>query len=302
MLAAATPQGGPMEFQVHRISGAGFRRLNPEAISIPTAPGWRLRRRSNRLELRDQDSTVWARALTSLPPRWHQAAITKGRVLVAGRRSPRHHRPCPARLRARRRVLLDGRARHSSARQPRGRNLGRRQTHRDPRRTRQPCRHRDDRAGRSPAPSRRPPPAARREQVTACHRYLTGRLDQLHYDTALKDGWPIATSAIEGACRHLIADRLDITRRRGSRPPIPHIDHERRLRGLLDLPRRPRTPAPLPRLRAGGLPPHRLIFSPTSEGARPRTALGSEAVTPGRPVRRRFLDQFQFLIEVHLHT
>ncbi|MFE5844275.1 hypothetical protein ACFQ7N_21895 [Streptomyces niveus] len=82
MLAAATPQGGPMEFQVHRISGAGFRRLNPEAISIPTAPGWRLRRRSNRLELRDHDGTVWARTLTSLPPRWHQAAITKGRVLV----------------------------------------------------------------------------------------------------------------------------------------------------------------------------------------------------------------------------
>ncbi|WP_369383164.1 ISKra4 family transposase [Streptomyces sp. cg36] len=54
-------------------------------------------------------------------------------------------------------------------------------------------------------------PAARREQVATCHRYLTGHLDQLHYDTALNNGWPIATGAIEGACRHLIADRLDIT-------------------------------------------------------------------------------------------
>jgi hypothetical protein len=27
--------------------------------------------------------------------------------------------------------------------------------------------------------------AARRETVDACHRYLTGHLDQLHYDTAL---------------------------------------------------------------------------------------------------------------------
>ncbi|WP_329127486.1 hypothetical protein [Streptomyces sp. NBC_01465] len=81
-LTAAAPQGGTMEFQVHRISGAGFRRMNPEVISIPTAPGWRLRRRGGRLELRDQDGTVWARALTSLPPRWHQAAIARGRVLV----------------------------------------------------------------------------------------------------------------------------------------------------------------------------------------------------------------------------
>lgn len=54
-------------------------------------------------------------------------------------------------------------------------------------------------------------PTARREQVTTCHRYLTGHLDQLHYDTALAAGWPIATGAVEGACRHLIADRLDIT-------------------------------------------------------------------------------------------
>ncbi|MDQ1022798.1 hypothetical protein QF035_010760 [Streptomyces umbrinus] len=54
-------------------------------------------------------------------------------------------------------------------------------------------------------------PAARREAVTTCHRYLTGHLDQLHYDTALAAGWPIATGAVEGACRHLIADRLDIT-------------------------------------------------------------------------------------------
>jgi len=54
-------------------------------------------------------------------------------------------------------------------------------------------------------------PAIRREAVTTCHRYLTGRLAQLHYDAALAAGWPIATGAVEGACRHLIADRLDIT-------------------------------------------------------------------------------------------
>jgi hypothetical protein len=53
--------------------------------------------------------------------------------------------------------------------------------------------------------------ATRREAADACHRYLTGHLDQLRYETALASGWPIATGAVEGACRHLIADRLDIT-------------------------------------------------------------------------------------------
>ncbi|GHA48944.1 hypothetical protein GCM10010329_84070 [Streptomyces spiroverticillatus] len=51
----------------------------------------------------------------------------------------------------------------------------------------------------------------RREGVNACVRYLTGHLGQLRYDTALKAGWPIATGAIEGACRHIVGDRLDIT-------------------------------------------------------------------------------------------
>jgi hypothetical protein len=33
----------------------------------------------------------------------------------------------------------------------------------------------------------------------------------LGYNTALARGWPIATGVIEGACRHLVGDRLDIT-------------------------------------------------------------------------------------------
>jgi hypothetical protein len=33
----------------------------------------------------------------------------------------------------------------------------------------------------------------------------------LRYDTALAAGWPIATGVIEGACRHLVGDRLEIT-------------------------------------------------------------------------------------------
>ncbi|GHE14602.1 hypothetical protein GCM10010339_85850 [Streptomyces alanosinicus] len=73
-------------------------------------------------------------------------------------------------------------------------------------------------------------PAARREAVDACHRYLTGHLDQLHYDTTLAGGWPIATGAIEGACRHLIADRLDIT---GARWGLHGAEAVLRLRSLI---------------------------------------------------------------------
>jgi hypothetical protein len=34
--------------------------------------------------------------------------------------------------------------------------------------------------------------------------------EPLRYDQALDADWPIATGVIEGACRHLIADRLSI--------------------------------------------------------------------------------------------
>jgi hypothetical protein len=72
---------------------------------------------------------------------------------------------------------------------------------------------------------------AKRENVTACVRYLTGHLDRLHYDTALAAGWPIATGAIEGACRHLIGDRLDIT---GSRWGLDGAEAVLKLRALND--------------------------------------------------------------------
>ena len=62
--------------------------------------------------------------------------------------------------------------------------------------------------------------AARRELdedqqkvVTDCIRYLLNNRRLLHYDRALAAGLPIATGAIEGACRHLVADRLDTSGR-----------------------------------------------------------------------------------------
>ena len=49
-----------------------------------------------------------------------------------------------------------------------------------------------------------------RNGAAACVRYLENKRDFLHYDQALDAGWPIATGVIEGACRHLIADRLSL--------------------------------------------------------------------------------------------
>lgn len=51
----------------------------------------------------------------------------------------------------------------------------------------------------------------RRAGADACVRYLGNKRDFLHYDQALEAGWPIATGVIEGACRHLIADRLSLS-------------------------------------------------------------------------------------------
>jgi hypothetical protein len=41
--------------------------------------------------------------------------------------------------------------------------------------------------------------------------YLTNKAPYLDYPTALTQGWPIATGIVEGACRHLVKDRMDIT-------------------------------------------------------------------------------------------
>ena len=51
---------------------------------------------------------------------------------------------------------------------------------------------------------------SQRNGADTCVRYLNGKYEYLRYDQALEAGWPIATGIIEGACRHLIADRLDI--------------------------------------------------------------------------------------------
>jgi hypothetical protein len=61
--------------------------------------------------------------------------------------------------------------------------------------------------------------AATRKQLSQSERkavdkaadYLANNRERLRYDSALAHGLPIATGVIEGACRHLVKDRMDIT-------------------------------------------------------------------------------------------
>jgi len=55
-----------------------------------------------------------------------------------------------------------------------------------------------------------------RKGADDCADYLLAKRDLLHYEVYLEGGLPIATGVIEGACRHLINDRLDITGARWS--------------------------------------------------------------------------------------
>ena len=58
--------------------------------------------------------------------------------------------------------------------------------------------------------------APKRKGADVCATYLTNKADYLDYPTALAKGWPIASGVIEGTCRYLVADRMDITGARWS--------------------------------------------------------------------------------------
>jgi hypothetical protein len=68
-----------------------------------------------------------------------------------------------------------------------------------------------------------------REPVDTCATYLINKSPYLHYDQYLSQGFPIATGVIEGACRHLVKDRLEIT---GAKWRLPSAEAVLRLRAL----------------------------------------------------------------------
>ncbi len=55
-----------------------------------------------------------------------------------------------------------------------------------------------------------------RKQADTCAKYLTNKAKYLDYPRALAGGWPVASGIIEGTCRYLVADRMDITGARWS--------------------------------------------------------------------------------------
>jgi hypothetical protein len=72
---------------------------------------------------------------------------------------------------------------------------------------------------------------AEREGADTCASYLHAKAPCLDYATALARGWPIATGVIEGACRWLIKDRMDIT---GARWGLDGAEAILKLRALIN--------------------------------------------------------------------
>jgi hypothetical protein len=72
--------------------------------------------------------------------------------------------------------------------------------------------------------------AAERKSADEAADYLTSKKPYLRYDRALQAGWPIATGIIEGACRHIVKDRLDVT---GARWGLSGAEAVLTLRALL---------------------------------------------------------------------
>jgi len=71
--------------------------------------------------------------------------------------------------------------------------------------------------------------AKTREPVDVCARYLSNHSSYLQYDRYLAKGLPVATGVIEGACRHLVKDRMAVT---GARWSLNGAEAVLRLRAL----------------------------------------------------------------------
>ena len=68
-----------------------------------------------------------------------------------------------------------------------------------------------------------------RKPVDACARYILTLRRAVSYKWFLSEGYPIATGVIEGACRHLVKDRMDVT---GARWSLTGAEAILRLRAL----------------------------------------------------------------------
>ncbi len=84
-------------------------------------------------------------------------------------------------------------------------------------------------AGIRRSATRRAMAAADRQPVDACADYLLDYAHYLMYDKVLAEGLPIASGVVEGACRHLVDDRMNVT---GARWSLQGAEAVLRLRAL----------------------------------------------------------------------
>jgi hypothetical protein len=70
---------------------------------------------------------------------------------------------------------------------------------------------------------------APRKRLRQLCEFLEGNLHRMHYDEYLHAGYPIATGVIEGACRHVIKDRME---RAGMRWKVPGAQAMLQLRAI----------------------------------------------------------------------
>ena len=69
----------------------------------------------------------------------------------------------------------------------------------------------------------------KRKAIDKCAGYLLNHKNLMRYNEYLAAGFPLASGVIEGVCRHLIKDRMDIT---GARWSLVGADAVLRLRAL----------------------------------------------------------------------
>lgn len=65
--------------------------------------------------------------------------------------------------------------------------------------------------------------STQRSQLTKTADYFQRNLAYMDYDTYLQRGWPIASGVIEGACRHFVKDRCELSGMRWTQPGVEYL-------------------------------------------------------------------------------
>jgi hypothetical protein len=66
-------------------------------------------------------------------------------------------------------------------------------------------------------------PATQQTVLTKVANYFERNAAYMHYDQYLAHGWPIASGVIEGACRHLVKDRCELSGMRWTKAGVENL-------------------------------------------------------------------------------